>query len=634
MSRRTLRVGLLTLSLSFALGGAMAQLKVYPLFKTNPTAKKKTSARIKQTGPLELPFWDDFSFSLEQPDDSLWVNSENVYVSGGLGIEPITLNVATFDGLRADGSPYNVTDEFADGQTDVLTSDTINMDLDPADTSSVYLSFYCQFDGNGEPPDNIDRLLLEAVAATDTDTTWVVLWELRARDVTLENIFVPYILQIQGEQFFHNAFQFRFRSFGRQSGPFDTWHLDYIYLNTGRSSTDFTLPDRALSIGPSSIFRDYQAIPFEHFIEKGQDNVAGFVAEAYNLHNERQPARFFAIADIFTFEDGSSTLTIDTLQDRKFSSFPEPSTTRRIQLVNDTLLDASLINPLADSARIRLKLILDTGDTDPTDDYLPIYEPIDFRLNDTTETTYLLKDYYAYDDGTAEFGAGLNGSNTFLAYQFELRTDEIDSLIGLDVYFPHIGTSPSNRAIDLMVWSDNNGVPDEVLYSLPRSSVSSPINQLIRYTFDRNVLVNGTFYVGWKQLFPGRLNVGLDRNTDSGDKIFYDIDGTWTQNTDVSGSLMIRPVFGQVEEVIVGNEEPIVPKPFNIYPNPTRGRITIEGEFQDIRILDLQGRDLSRLLQYESDQVLDLTTLKDNLYLLQIQQKEGIITRKIILDRQ
>ena len=40
---------------------------------------------------------------------------------------------------------------------------------------------------------------------------------------------------------FHDEFQFRFRSYSRLAGPFDTWLVDYIYLNDSRYPGDILL---------------------------------------------------------------------------------------------------------------------------------------------------------------------------------------------------------------------------------------------------------------------------------------------------------------------------------------------------------------------------------------------------------
>jgi len=59
-----------------------------------------------------------------------------------------------------------------------------------------------------------------------------------------------------------------------------------------------------------------------------------------------------------------------------------------------------------------LELSLVSGDNDANDttgDYDPFrYSPIDFRHNDTTRAEFRISNYYAYDDGTAEYGIGLN----------------------------------------------------------------------------------------------------------------------------------------------------------------------------------------------------------------------------------
>jgi hypothetical protein len=65
------------------------------------------NSRTKAT-ELTLPFWDDFSFTVtERPDNSLWLDGANIWVNDGLGINPPSIRVATFDGTDGTGKPYN-----------------------------------------------------------------------------------------------------------------------------------------------------------------------------------------------------------------------------------------------------------------------------------------------------------------------------------------------------------------------------------------------------------------------------------------------------------------------------------------------------------------------------------------------
>ncbi|HEX9739438.1 MAG TPA: hypothetical protein VGA29_01575, partial [Ignavibacteriaceae bacterium] len=82
-------------------------------------------------------------------------------VSAGVGLNPPTINVASFNGIRIDGAPYSFT-AFENGDADTLTSHFIDLsNLNATEKNSVFLSLYHQKQGNGELPDNNDGLRIE-----------------------------------------------------------------------------------------------------------------------------------------------------------------------------------------------------------------------------------------------------------------------------------------------------------------------------------------------------------------------------------------------------------------------------------------------------------------------------------------
>ena len=86
---------------------------------------------------LSLPFIDDFSYDRPYPDTNLW-QGESVFVNRKYGVNPITIGVATFDGLDKFGRAYDMTLTGTDSEhADTLTSHKI--DLSNSDT--VYLMF-------------------------------------------------------------------------------------------------------------------------------------------------------------------------------------------------------------------------------------------------------------------------------------------------------------------------------------------------------------------------------------------------------------------------------------------------------------------------------------------------------------
>ena len=119
-----------------------------------------------------LPFFDDFSQSITYPDSTKWTDN-NVLMNAGFPVCPPNLKGATFDVLDADGKVYSyaISNAFV---AEYLTSVRIRLDsimepepraLTPAD--SVYLSFYYQPQGNGNPPEAQDSLVLQFGTTTE-----------------------------------------------------------------------------------------------------------------------------------------------------------------------------------------------------------------------------------------------------------------------------------------------------------------------------------------------------------------------------------------------------------------------------------------------------------------------------------
>ena len=168
-----------------------------------------------------------------------------------------------------------------------------------------------------------------------------------------------------------------------------------------------------------------------------------------------------------------------------------------------------------------------------------------FRSNDTLRADYWLKDYYAYDDGLADYSVALTAFGNRAAYLFEMLTAEPDTLVGFDIYYPDYGV-PSNLIVDFTVYNDIDGLPGIPIYTLPSYSISRNGTKFKEIRFGEQFLVKDKFYIGWKAPVGGTFKIGLDTNNDSGSKLFVNTNGFWFQSTDVIGSVMIRPVFGMV----------------------------------------------------------------------------------------
>lgn len=582
---------LLLMAFVFMYQFAWAQLAEQPLHQSIPKQnKEKSTARIQSFPPISLPFWDDFSFRTPGYPDSLWTEYATVSFSDGIAIRPPTIYTASFDGLKADGTPYDTNDQEATGYTDVLTSQLIKMAEVPVpERGTVYFSFFFQWRGHGEAPDEEDFLAVEFL---NSDTIWTEIDRIQTDGSFSQSIFYPKIYQVTAP-YFHDEFQFRFRSHGRISGPYDMWHIDYVFLAKGRNATDMSFPDQAITSKLSPLFENYTSIPVNHFF-----NTKPLEAPTFGIYNLRvglpEPLAY-RVDGTFTNYIGDVPTTHQVLLRKGIPINAIPSLTH-IQETIGTLPDPDdplQFNPTADSILITLKTSLYTGDVVDSlgvtaVDYLDRYIPIDFRANDTINTSYKLKDYYAYDDGVAEFSTYLTRQGNQLAYQFDMLTSEVDTLIGFRAYFPFYGGATS--ILNVFVWGDDDGLPGNVLASRYNITLQkNGTNEFMDIFFAPAILVSNKFYVGWEEP-ANRVHIGLDKNHDTGDKIFVNTKGFWVQNDIVTGSLMIRPIFGG-GDIVTSIENP--DDPITLYPNPNNGSFHVDTESRIVAIHDLTGREIS-----------------------------------------
>ena len=157
----------LTLALALIASPAFAQEILTPFGTTHdaPAMRGVAAARF-------LPFFDDFSHSNTYPDSTKWTDN-NVLVNDGFPLCAPNRKGATFDVLDASGKVYSyaISNAFV---AEYLTSARIRLDsimdpdpraLTPAD--SIYLSFYYQPQGNGNPPEAQDSLVLQFGTTTE-----------------------------------------------------------------------------------------------------------------------------------------------------------------------------------------------------------------------------------------------------------------------------------------------------------------------------------------------------------------------------------------------------------------------------------------------------------------------------------
>ena len=564
-----------------------AQLTQLPIQYSVQETPTHPSARIQGLTPISLPFWDDFSTSTGVLDTTWWIPGSTVQVLArpGNGILPPTLNVVTFDGVDAMGDPYSPTD--TDGPTDSLVSQPIRLTEVPISLrETVYLSFFFQVKGLGNQPEPEDSLHLYF---KKSDSSWQKMWPLTGDNIPLDpTIFTEKIIKVPNNaDFFHDGFQFKFQAIGRQSGWFDNWNIDYIYMDKRRNANDDSYLDRAFTDLPSSILSGFTAIPFNDFIIDSDPSVYLTQSSTWikNLENDLQPVEYTAV-----IIDTLNNVALDTIADLVGLNL----FARDVREAISNVPDANAFDLNADSLFLEIKYSVNSGDKNLIDSIYnagadtAFYTNINLRVNDTVSSYITIHDYYAYDDGSAEFGAGINQKDGRIAYQFITKNTQFINRV--DIYFPNISRNQFGSPMEIYILKELVDFNQPFLGFVVGAVQHNGINQFITYNFNTSIAVQDTFYVAFRNLANDGLwtAIGLDKNTDSGDKIYSSVDGSWVHNTSIQGSLMIRPYF--IDELVTSIENK--PKRLKVYPNPATNRLNIEGDYDKLYVLDIAGRPI------------------------------------------
>ena len=555
------------------------------------------------------PFFQDSArqFFLPVSDPSLlWVDNY-VYHNYRFGDHPRTLGVMTFDGLDESGYPYAI-GTTSSGYADVLTSKPIDLSgMSPAD--SVYISFIYQPQGFGDEPESTDSLLLEFFDSANNQ--WNRIWGDTGRNVSPFRIVH---LPLTGNNYFTDAFQFRFRNYGGLSGSLDHFHLDMVYLReaTPPAYIDTVFKDFSFVYPVNSLLNDYTSVPWDHYKES-IDNKMSAAMEVVVFNGSSGPENY---------QDGAVEISYAGVSE---GDFILQGFTLAEQQINYAALDFA-------TSYHDLK----SGYEFPRD-LSGVYEEFDVRVNasaqypnyepnDSTAFTQGFYNFYSYDDGSAEAAFGPTGAQARLAIHFEAY--QPDSLIGVKLCFVPSVNDVSNKLFLLTVWDDENGEPGAVLYEddvfNPRNpTYSQDKNQYLDYYFidTMKVPVGNSFFIGWRQLDPERLNLGFDRNIDQSDEIFYSVNGgvSWLVSP-FSGSAMVRPIFSTQMDASLGLIEPETESiQILIFPNPVRDEVFIKNAGESLNeklLLDAAGR----VLMSTMEDSFDLQTLDSGIYFISVPQ--------------
>jgi hypothetical protein len=535
-------------------------------------------------------------------------------------ILPISIGVATLDGLNEFGLPYNNNIVNAFGDADVLTSKPIDLSGLTND-SSVYLSFFYQMQGLGDFPDVNDSLVVEF--KNEFDNSWVKVWAISSNQVSREDFVQVYIEVrdtnlIAGPKYFYPDFQFRFRNKASISGNNDHWHIDYVRLDKGRSLQDIDtiIRDVTLIYDFPNYLKNYTMLPWKQF-QAGADEFVNNISVPIRDNGQVAGIQAGAFPLNVYITNSENTDTIFTEQGANFN----PTEIIRSQTFFPS---AEFSFPSFEAEDVCLQNLLYIS---PTDRNV-------LQQNDTIYNEICFNNVMAYDDGTAERAYGVQGGNPNevkkFAYEFNVATP--DTLAAIQIHFSNIDVNVSNLVFSLYVWDSiefNSILPYENIIGTienKRPVYIDKRNGFATFVFDTAITVSGKFYVGWAQVDNRNLQIGYDLNSTRGrEHMYLFLNNQWRASTiNTPGSPMLRIILDgsfPLDTPLVSSVNKIVPEPLqiNVYPNPANDllHVDIPTEISDFSIIAYDYAGKSVYAGY-NQKTMDVSYLQAGLYILQI----------------
>ncbi|PBQ33380.1 hypothetical protein CNR22_16870 [Sphingobacteriaceae bacterium] len=625
---------------------------IYPDLKSK-AVKPNTDISAQRTSSISysLPFIEDFYYSSTSnyPDPTKWQDS-NVYVNSGMPIAPLSIGVATFDGLNKYGYPYNPTlsNLTKSDPADKLTSQPINLYTSGSTTlnptiDNIALSFYYQARGNGDGPEQSDSLILDFFKPRQNKwQTRVWYQEGNLSSNTLDTNFKRAFIRITDSAYFHPDFQFRFRNYASVTGNFDHWHLDYIFLDKNRpqsdSLTDTTRKDITIAGIPTSFLKNYSAMPLQQYLPSEM----AFRTNVRIRNNHSAKENIYYRYRVF-----------DMYGNPVFSEYDGGAENINPFWKNNAVPPGYGYSKVPSQAT---PIVIDTFEiTKSTGVYFPIkhyvfYDngvPDAVPANDTVIQYQRFYNYYAFDDGSAEAGYYVNAALAKIAVKIKLN--KTDSLTGVRIYFDPAGnvstiTNPNSvYNFTLNVWSaDGNGNPvnsppyyrDSSAYR-PKYSDSAGFKEVPEYRFKRPLILNpGTYFIGIQQA-SSILTIGFDKNYNHKESLYFDSGNNFEQSKE-NGSIMMQPFFGTFYAP-VGIEElkRSLKNQFLVYPNPSSDEfniVTSEFENSGYQLYNSLGQLIKSEKIDSSHHTVSTNELGAGIYILVLKSKgQAVQQQKIIV---
>lgn len=583
-----------------------------------------------------LPFIDDFSSYVGKVNPQLWIG-EDCQVNVGFQVFPPTVGVVTLDAINRYGELYPQANTFS-FTADTLSSVSIRLDSvrEPiakklSAKDSIYLSFFIQPGGGignmwqriGSTPSEKDSIVLQFY--NSLDSSWTSVWNMKGTYTdsifSKDSAYFHYVMiPITDNKYFNKDFRFRFYNYASlDSNPSydyvsncDQWNLDYIYLNYNRSKNDSVFRDIAFVNPAPSMLKLYQSMPAKQYRESEMKDSINITI--VNLYSD-------ALNSTYKYDIIDKNNNIVNSYNGGFENIYPYINTHSFQI------SLNHSRPL-----VSYKYSFDKNQWTYFDIVHVVREGVgqDSRHeNDTIRFRQRFENYFAYDDGTAENGFGVEPiKNSNLAVGYFLN--EMDTLSAVDIYFNHTYQNANIKPFYICVWNaTSDSLPNDKLYMTEKlTPIVDSLNKFIRYTLTEPVILpEGEFFISVQIKNKDYLNIGFDQNTDASNYTFANISNYWQKSFN-RGSVMIRPYFGYKA---VGLNDNVERKDIKIFPNPAKSYINIYGENNpDVELYDIMGRRIKK----EKGNKVNVEEIKEGVYILRIKDRNNnYYNQKVVIQK-
>jgi len=446
---------------------------------------------------------------------------------------------------------------------------------------------------------------------------------------------VQVMIPILDTSYFIDKFRFRFRNYASMpnlnypdtwKSNTDIWNVDYVYLNYNRLAGDTTYKALSFSQRAPSFLNNYQVMPYRQYRASAgnntSENIHMYITNLDNIeHNTKYSYHVKQVAGDFGYDYYGGSCNLKPFYEVGFQNCDGCGAAHACPPVESVFS----IDFTVDTISYIIKhYISDSSDQNSIVDSAIYHQGF--------------YNYFAYDDGIPEGGWGVDGAEAAkVAYQFTLSKS--DTLWGVQMYFNRTFNNANEKFFDLIIWSDNNGKPGEIIYRLENQKVkwADGLYHFYPYMLSEPLLVAGTFYVGWQRTGQYKLNIGFDANNDVHSKIFHMDYNEWSTAT-YAGALLVRPIVGSDLVLSMYDMSPVVGiQKIRVFPNPASTYFSVleknlrNDPSAELRLYNMMGVEVLNQVGVESK--ISINHLAVGIYIVKIFSEGKYYTSKLLINR-